>query len=144
MRRPPAVPADLARAARWPAAVLCAYLLGWAVSGESVRQPLVNGGLHLAGGVAIAHLAAAALAPLVAGQPGRARAVLLALGCVALTTTVAVGWEFLECLVARLLGVRGPSDSADTLLDLALGMAGAAGYGLGRAAGRRATPASQA
>lgn len=133
-------PAALARAALWPLAVLAAYLLGWAVSGEAVRQPLVNGLLHFAGGCAMAHLAAAVLTPLVRSLPDRARTAWLAVGCLALTTTVAVSWEFLECLVARLLGVRGPSDSADTLLDIALGMAGATACALGKVAtsgGRR-------
>jgi hypothetical protein len=120
--------ARIARAALAPAAVLAAYVAGWAVHGEGVRWPPLNVALHLAGGVAIAHLASAVLAPVLAPLPDRTRARAQAAGIFALTATVAVAWEFFECLVARALEVRGPSGSPDTLVDIAMGMTGALAY----------------
>jgi hypothetical protein len=126
MPRDPAV----LRAALAPAAVLGAYLSAWAACGECVRWPPLNVALHLAGGVAIAHLAAVVLAPVLAPLPDRTRGRALAAGILALTSTVAVAWEFFECLVARALEVRGPSGSPDTLVDIALGMTGAMAYAI--------------
>ncbi len=126
-----------ARAALAPAAVLAAYLAAWAACGECVRWPPLNVGLHLLGGLAVAHLADAALAPLLAPLAGRTRERVRAVGLVALTSTVAVSWEFFECLVARVLHVRGPSGSPDTLVDIALGMTGALAYAAGRALAAR-------
>jgi hypothetical protein len=126
----PCDPAVL-RAALAPAAVLGAYLGAWAACGECVRWPPLNVALHLAGGVAVAHLAAAVLAPRLAPLADRTRERLRAAGSVALATTTAVAWEFLECLVARLLHVQGPSGSPDTLVDIAVGMAGAVLYAAG-------------
>jgi hypothetical protein len=116
------------RAALAPAAVLSAYLAGWAVGGEAVRWPPLNMALHLAGGLAVAHLVAAVLAPVLAPLSPRLRGRARAAGLLALTSTVAVAWEFLECVVARVLDVRGPSGSPDTLVDIALGMTGALAY----------------
>lgn len=128
----------VARAALAPAAVLAAYLAGWAIGGEAVRWPPLNMALHLAGGLSVAHLAAALLAPVLAPLAPRLRDRARAAGLLALTSTVAVAWEFFECVVARALDVRGPSGSPDTLVDIALGMTGALAYAV--AAHLRARP----
>ena len=118
----------LPRAAAWPAAVLSGYLLVRAGFGPAVNWPPFNVATHVAGGLAVAHLAAVALGPVLDALRGRTRALARAVGIVALTATVAVSWEFFECVVARLYGVRGPSAGGDTLRDIAAGMAGAVTY----------------
>jgi len=114
----------IVRAARAPAAVLGLYLVLRAISGELVRWPPLNLAAHLVGGLAVAHLFLVALGPVADACAGRARALVRAVGTFALTTTTAVAWEFFECVLARIQGVRGPSDPGDTLQDIAAGMAG--------------------
>jgi hypothetical protein len=119
---------ELLRASAWPLVVLAGYLLTKARFGSAVNWPPFNIGVHVAGGVAIAHLAGVAIAPVLAALPGRTREAARAVGLCALTVTTAVAWEFFECVVARLYGVRGPSQGGDTLRDIAAGMAGALAY----------------
>jgi hypothetical protein len=118
----------LLRATAWPAAVLAGYLILRARLGPAVNWPPLNVATHVAGGLAVAHLAAVALWPVLGVLRGRTRALARAVGIVALTATVAVTWEFFECVVARLYGVQGPSAGGDTLRDIAAGMAGAVAY----------------
>jgi hypothetical protein len=118
----------LLRAAAFPAAVLFGYLLVRAGFGPAVNWPPFNVATHIAGGLAVAHLARVALRPVLAALRGRTRALARTVGIVALTATIAVSWEFFECIVARLYGVQGPSAGGDTLRDIAAGMAGAVAY----------------
>lgn len=84
---------------------------------------------HVAGGVAMAYFLARALAEAetMAGYPPTPRPLALA-GVFCATVTVAVGWEFAEHLVDRWFGSRLQASQADTMLDLLLGMVGAAAY----------------
>jgi len=118
----------LLRAAAFPAVVLAAYLLVRARYGEVAHWPPFNVITHVVGGLAVAHLAGVALAPVAGALRGRTRTLVQLVGIFALTATVAVSWEFFECLVARLYGVRGPSAGGDTLRDIAAGMSGALAY----------------
>ena len=118
----------LLRAAAWPAAVLAGYLILRARLGADVNWPPLNVATHAAGGLAVAHLVGVALGPVLDTLRGRTRDLVRALGIVTLTTTVAVLWEFFECVVARIHGVLGPSAGGDTLRDIAAGMAGAVAY----------------
>ena len=118
----------LLRAAAFPTVVLAAYLVVRACFGEAADWPPFNVATHVAGGLAVAHLAGVALAPVLAALRGRTRMLVQLIGIFALTATVAVSWEFFECLVARLYGVRGPSAGGDTLRDIAAGMSGALAY----------------
>ena len=64
-----------------------------------------------------------------AGYPPTPRPLVLA-GVFCATVTVAVGWEFAEHLLDRWLGSRLQASQADTMLDLLLGMVGAAAIGV--------------
>ncbi len=116
------------RAAVAPAAVLAAHLALRAAFGDLGRLLPLNIATHVAGGLAVAHLFTAAVAPVADAFSGRARRLVVAVGVFALTTTTAVAWEFFECVVARVCGVRGPSAGGDTLQDVAAGMLGAAAF----------------
>lgn len=116
------------RAAAAPIAVLGLHLVLRLHSSALVQWPPLNRATHLAGGLAIAHLAAALVEPVAEACAARVRPLVRAAGIFALTTTTAVAWEFYECVMARVRGIRGPSDPGDTLQDIAVGMAGAAAY----------------
>lgn len=116
------------RAGLYPAAVLVGYLLARARFGERVSLGPLNIATHFVGGLAVAHLFAVLVAPVADACERRLRAVVRLVGIVALTATMAVSWEFMECLVARVAHVRGPSRRGDTLRDIAAGMAGACAY----------------
>jgi len=117
------------RAALFPAAVLAVYFLAREpLHLRSVSYGWTNVAMHFVGGFAVAHFAAALLLPLAAALPRPRRALLLAVGIIALTATLAVSWEFFECVVARVLHVRGPSRGGDSLRDIAAGIAGGLAY----------------
>jgi len=84
---------------------------------------------HVAGGLAMAYFLARALreAETTGGYPPTP-APLAAAGVFCATVTVAVGWEFAEHMVDRWFGSRLQASQADTMLDLLLGMVGAAIY----------------
>ncbi|HEX5010994.1 MAG TPA: hypothetical protein VFY71_11385 [Planctomycetota bacterium] len=135
----------LLRAAAFPATVLLGHLVLRARIGPAVNWAPLNVATHMLGGLAVAHLVGVALGPVLDTLRGRTRALVRAVGIVTLTTTVAVLWEFAECVMARIHGVLGPSAGGDTLRDIAAGMAGAAAYAaisrLARAGGAQAQAA---
>jgi hypothetical protein len=85
--------------------------------------------MHFFGGVAIAYFAASCLRPLPDGAIASwLRPWLVAAMVFALTSTAAVFWEFAEFFSDRLFGTRAQLGLEDTLLDMALGVAGGLTY----------------
>jgi hypothetical protein len=134
----------LLRAAVYPAGILLGHLLLRARIGPAVNWPPLNVATHMAGGLAVANLAAVTVAPVLEALRGRMRALVRVAGIVALTATIAVTWEFLECIMARIHGVQGPSAGGDTLRDIAAGIAGAVIYVLASSRGRATGVSAQA
>jgi hypothetical protein len=87
--------------------------------------------MHFAGGLAIAHFFARGLAALPdEAVAARWRRLLFGAATFALTATAAVFWEFAEFLSDRYFGTRAQGGLGDTLLDMALGIAGGLAYAL--------------
>lgn len=117
------------RGAGWaPLAVFLAHV-GLAPFWPEMPGPDFDQISHVVGGLAMAYFLARALreAETTAGYPPTP-APLAAAGVFCATVTVAVGWEFAEHTVDRWFGSRLQASITDTMLDLLLGMAGAALY----------------
>jgi hypothetical protein len=94
-----------------------------------ILYPPVDIPMHFFGGMAMAYFLAASFAAL----PGDAvrvdfRAFAQFVFVVSLTTTASVFWEFAEFTSDALFGTRAQLGLEDTLLDMALGMAGGASF----------------
>jgi hypothetical protein len=91
--------------------------------------PPIDIPMHYLGGVAIAFFLSRCFAAVPADVvSGRGRPIIEAICVVALTISVAVGWEFAEFFTDRFLGTHAQLGLEDTLLDLALGALGGASY----------------
>lgn len=89
------------------------------------RWPHFDVFTHFLGGASVAFLFSASFAAVPAqAVNGPLRAWLDATFTLALTSLAAVIWEFLEFFVDRSLGTRMQGGLRDTLLDLAMGLAG--------------------
>lgn len=90
-------------------------------------RPRLDIPMHFAGGVAMAYFISSGVRALTQ-PPGRSRRaiVLEALLVISVTTTVAVVWEFVEFAIDATTGSNIQVSLANTMQDLALGMAGAA------------------
>lgn len=113
------------RDAAWaPAAVFLLHLVASGV-GAYGRIRWLDLPFHLAGGTAIAFLSTrVVLHARRLGFVGRSHAVAHGVGVMGLVALAAVGWEFAEFLFDRYLGTRAQAGLEDTLLDLAMGLAG--------------------
>jgi len=113
------------RAAGWaPLLVFGAHAV-LAATGAYGVVPSIDIPMHLAGGVVIAYFFARSLALAVddglLGAPNRLAVALLVLAC---TCAAAVFWEFAEWTYDRFFLAPDARDYGDTLLDMALGIAG--------------------
>lgn len=131
--KPEAV-AFLARALQGAWAPIAVFLLHvFAARGLNAYAwfPPLDIPMHFTGGVAIAHFFAQALAALPDGAIAvRFRTLLYGAATFALTCTAAVFWEFAEFFSDRYLGTNAQGGLGDTLLDMALGIAGGLIYAL--------------
>jgi hypothetical protein len=85
--------------------------------------------MHFLGGASIAYFVSRCFAALPASVVMlRWRAAAEALVAFCVTATSAVIWEFLEWFADRYLGTNAQKGLSDTLLDLAMGLAGGAAY----------------
>lgn len=135
--------AEIARRLAWaPATVLAAHVVLAHADGDLYRRwPWLDVPVHLAGGAAVAYLVAGGLAIL--GRRGLIAcpdpAVRAALSLSA-TCAAAMLWEIAEWLADRGLGTRYQPGLDDTVLDMALGLAGALALLAGRWAQGRLRP----
>lgn len=117
-------------AAGWaPVAVFVLHVVSSRVVNVYGAFPAWDLPMHVAGGVAIAHFAVRCLravpAPYLAPP---VRGPLVAATGWALTATAALFWEFAEWFADRYLGTHSQGGLNDTLLDMALGVAGGSLY----------------
>lgn len=110
--------------------------------------PKVDIPAHVLGGVAIAYFVTGCFSFVPASTlGGHARKIIGVLLIVGLTSTAAVLWEFAEYFADSTFGTKWQRGLVDTLLDLALGMAGGAGWAVlalrtGRLESAHAAPAA--
>jgi len=130
---------DLLRRRAWaPLSVLGLHLFLSRVAGAYRALPDLDLPVHLLGGVAFSWFALGAAEGLarrgLLGGPNR----LALLGAAFLATaSAALFWEFAEFLSDRWLGTRAQGGLDDTLLDMAMGVAGSLLHLGGEAARRR-------
>jgi hypothetical protein len=109
-----------------PLAVLLAHVLMSSVFHAYRYWPKADVEMHFMGGMAMAYFFSGAFQALPRDAVRSSRIVLLELILVgALTTTVAVLWEFGEFILDRIFGTNVQISLANTMQDLAMGMAGA-------------------
>jgi hypothetical protein len=124
------VSAELVRRYGWPP--LFVFLLHVFISrvlNGYILYPPLDIPMHFFGGVAIAYFFSGCVLAL----PNRAvdsawRAIVHLVLVLSLTATASVFWEFAEFTSDALFGTHAQLDLDDTLLDMALGIAGGAAY----------------
>jgi hypothetical protein len=120
------------RTAAWaPILVVVAYSLALVALG-SATPPWLDSIAHAGGGIAMAYFGDAALNHLQARVGETPRTVRL-IAAVGFTAVVAIAWELLEFIVDFTSRTRLAPSVGDTLLDLALGLAGAVAFALAAA-----------
>jgi hypothetical protein len=113
------------RAGWFPTAVFLLHVLISRVLNGYILFPPLDIPMHFLGGVAIAFFFSRVLAMVPETIiEGAARTAAQALCVFALTCTATVFWEFAEFFSDRLFGTRAQLGLEDTLLDMALGVAG--------------------
>ena len=117
------------RAGWFPTAVFLLHVFISRVVNGYILYPPLDIPMHFLGGVAIAFFFSRCLAMVpeadIAGTP---RQIAQALLVFSLTGTATVFWEFAEFFSDRLFGTRAQLGLEDTLLDMALGVAGGVAY----------------
>ena len=125
------------RTAAWaPILVVAAYATTLGVLGPAA-PPWLDSIAHAAGGVAMTYFGLAAMDHLqecIGKTPLAARLV----AAVGIAAVAAIAWELLEFLVDLTARTRLAPSIGDTLLDLALGLAGALAFALAVAVNRSA------
>jgi hypothetical protein len=117
------------RAGWMPTAVFLLHVFISRVVNGYILFPPLDIPMHFLGGVAIAFFFSRCLAFVPAGIiSGAPRRVLQALLVFSLTGTATVFWEFAEFFSDRLFGTHAQLGLEDTLLDMALGVAGGIAY----------------
>jgi hypothetical protein len=117
------------RAGWFPTLVFLLHVFVSRVVNGYILYPPLDIPMHFLGGVAIAFFFSRCLAMVPEGViSGVPRHFAQALLVFALTCTATVFWEFAEFLSDRLFGTRAQLGLEDTLLDMALGVAGGLGY----------------
>jgi hypothetical protein len=105
-------------------------------------RPALDIPMHFAGGVAIGYCVSGCVRAMPRPGGRNRRALFLeALLVISLTTTAAVGWEFLEFAIDRATGSNIQVSLPNTMQDLALGMAGAVAVAAARVRQAGATAA---
>jgi hypothetical protein len=126
------VSAELVRRYGWaPLFVFLLHVFISRVLNGYILYPPLDIPMHFFGGVAIAYFfsgCAAALPSRAVDSAWRARVHLVLV--LSLTATASVFWEFAEFTSDTLFGTHAQLDLDDTLLDMALGIAGGAAYAL--------------
>jgi hypothetical protein len=117
------------RAGWMPTAVFLLHVFISRVVNGYILYPPLDIPMHFLGGVAIAFFFSRCLAlvpaSVICGEPRRAMQGLLVFS---LTGTATVFWEFAEFFSDRLAGTHAQLGLEDTLLDMALGVAGGLAY----------------
>jgi len=117
------------RAGWFPTVVFLLHVFISRVVNGYILYPPLDIPMHFLGGVAIAFFFSRCLAMVpesaISGPP---RQVAQALLVFSLTATATVFWEFAEFFSDRLFGTRAQLGLEDTLLDMALGVAGGIAY----------------
>ena len=117
------------RAGWFPTLVFLLHVFISRVVNGYILFPPLDIPMHFLGGVAIAFFFSRCLAMVpesaISGTPRQLGQALLVF---ALTGTATVFWEFAEFFSDRLFGTRAQLGLDDTLLDMALGVAGGLGY----------------
>ena len=117
----------VARAGWAPLSVLVLHVFLVRVVGIYDRYPRLDIPTHALGGLAVAYFLSSCFAALPDAAMDRGvRAWAEALFVFTATVTIAVLWEFGEFASDRLLGTRLQLGLTDTVVDLAMGMVGAA------------------
>ncbi len=117
------------RAGWFPTLVFLIHVVISRVLNGYILYPPLDIPMHFLGGVAIAFFFSRCLAMVpesaISGTPRHLAQALLVF---ALTGTATVFWEFAEFFSDRLFGTRAQLSLEDTLLDMALGVAGGLAY----------------
>jgi hypothetical protein len=117
------------RAGWFPTVVFLLHVLISRVLNGYILYPPLDIPMHFLGGVAIAFFFSRVLALVPEGIiSGTPRIAAQALCVFALTCTATVFWEFAEFCSDRLFGTHAQLGLEDTLLDMALGVAGGLAY----------------
>ena len=117
------------RAGWFPTAVFLLHVFISRVVNGYILYPPLDIPMHFLGGVAIAFFFSRCLAMVPEGAiSGPPRHMAQALLVFSLTGTATVFWEFAEFFSDRLFGTRAQLGLEDTLLDMALGVAGGIAY----------------
>jgi len=125
-----ALVAEVCTRALWPpVAVLVLHAVLSLGFGAYDSFPLLDAPMHVLGGIAIAAAFERTLAALRRqGWVGAVEAEIAAALIVGLSCLAAFVWECAEFASDRYLGTRAQVDIADTLVDMGLGISGAASY----------------
>ena len=117
------------RAGWFPTAVFLLHVFISRVVNGYILYPPLDIPMHFLGGVAIAFFFSRCLAMVPDGAiSGAPRHIAQALLVFSLTGTATVFWEFAEFVSDRVFGTRAQLGLEDTLLDMALGVAGGIAY----------------